>query len=302
MDPVSIALGVAPLCVAALKGARKLKAKVGQLGSNGADVKRYRKRLETQRTLFLGDCELLLRESGLETTLAAEMIRDSDHEHWNSKALEESLQLHLGDRYDAVRGSSEDVGSEIEELDQALVELEVDFPGCGKVSVSSPPGIPVSSPDQFAATAHKARISSRVERSRERLNNGIENLERSIAQFRSLRELAKKLREPDKGALLSRTDVPPPRTATQKARLSQFILVAQHASSFLQLLSESWTCLKSTSHSKHTIKLLLDAVVSGSNSSVTLRIVLNYEALEGAMNHQYVTFPLSATRLPWYAD
>ncbi|KAK0617560.1 hypothetical protein B0T14DRAFT_272868 [Immersiella caudata] len=135
MDPVSIALGVAPLCVAALKGASKLKEKIKLLRSAGVDVKRYRTRLETQRTIFLGDCELLLRESGVETRLAADMIHNFDHEHWTSTALEHALQLHLGERYDAVRELGEDIGSQIRNFDQPLRELEVEYSGCGKVSV-----------------------------------------------------------------------------------------------------------------------------------------------------------------------
>ncbi|KAK4443481.1 hypothetical protein QBC34DRAFT_498984 [Podospora aff. communis PSN243] len=269
MDPVSIALGVAPLCVAALKGVSKLKEKFRHLRSIGADVKRYRRRLDIQRTIFLGECQLLLREAGLGTTLADKMFHNLDHEHWTSNALDVTLRLHLGERYAAIRDSSEDIGNEIEELDQALRELEVEYSGY----------------DRLAAKVHKARRASRMERNREPLSDGIEDLQRSIAEFGSLRKLAKKLREPSKDALLFPNDIPPTRKAIQKACLGQFALVAQHASSFLQLLSESWTCLKSTAHSKHTIKLLLDAVVSVSDSSVTLRIVLNYEALEGALKH-----------------
>jgi hypothetical protein len=124
MDPVSLALGIAPLCLGALKGAKHAKSKIKLLRHHDREVSRFRKRLRTQTSIFRDESQLLIQDAGVDCDLAAEMLEDHSHEHWTGAGLEEQIQTFLGKKYLEVKEVVEQVHGQIEKFDRDLSSLE----------------------------------------------------------------------------------------------------------------------------------------------------------------------------------
>ncbi len=75
----------------------------------------------------------------------------------------------------------------------------------------------------------------------------------------------------------------------RKALPRTYDLVARHSASFLETLTNTWSCLNSNGvHSTHKAKLFLDT--HASDNSVNFRMILEYESISGSLRQQYV-FP-----------
>jgi len=129
MDPVSIALGVAPLCLSALKGTKFLKKKIHLLRGYSKEVSRFRKRFRTQAGIFLDEAQLLLRHtSGLEDDLIDELLQDEGtalQVHFGSQETEKKMLSYFGARrYNAVKESVQEIGDQIAMLDGLVDKLD----------------------------------------------------------------------------------------------------------------------------------------------------------------------------------
>jgi len=138
MDPVSLSLGIAPLCLGALKGAKRARSKIKLMKNHNREVARFRKRLRTQMSIFRDESELLLRDAGVETRLAADMLDDYDHGSWQGEDLDAQLGSFLGRKYGDIKQVAEEIRDQVAEFDDDLSKLEnPDEPsGRGKVSLA----------------------------------------------------------------------------------------------------------------------------------------------------------------------
>jgi hypothetical protein len=136
MDPVSLALGIAPLCLGALKGAKHAKSKIKLLRYHDRELSRFRKRLRTQMSIFQDESQLLVQDAGINPDLAAEMLENHYHEHWTSPDLELHIQKFLGKKYLDLKEVTELVHTQVTAFEQGLSSLERPDqpPSNGKVS------------------------------------------------------------------------------------------------------------------------------------------------------------------------
>ena len=133
MDPLSITLGVAPLCLAALKGSRRLKDKIKLVRDYEGEVTRFRAKLKTQISVFRDESQLLLQSAGIQRGLAARMVHDYSHEHWTAGSLEQCIREHLGDKYTEVKETGEHISDQIGKIEVLLNRLESEEGSPGSV-------------------------------------------------------------------------------------------------------------------------------------------------------------------------
>ncbi len=124
MDPISLGLGIAPLCLAALKGGSVLKKKTKALRHHGRVISRLRKKLNSQYDIFRDESQLLLQQAGVDETLAISLLDDLSHNHWDSEELESQLRKYLGRKYVDIKHTGEQINKQIEEIDEELSKLE----------------------------------------------------------------------------------------------------------------------------------------------------------------------------------
>ena len=134
MDPLSITLGVAPLCVVAFKGSRRLREKIKLIRNHEGEVRRLRTKLKTQISVFRDELRLLLQAAGVESSIAAAMLRDYSHEQWTAKSTERSIENHLDQKYCDIREASERIGDQIGKIEEHLGRLGGEEEGRGTVS------------------------------------------------------------------------------------------------------------------------------------------------------------------------
>jgi len=134
MDPLSITLGVAPLCVVAFKGSRRLREKIKLIRDHEGEVRRLRTKLKTQISVFRDELQLLLQAAGVESSIAAAMLRDYSHEQWTAKSTERCIENHLDQKYCDIREASERIGDQIGKIEEHLGRLGGEEEGRGTVS------------------------------------------------------------------------------------------------------------------------------------------------------------------------
>jgi hypothetical protein len=133
MDPLSITLGVAPLCLAAFKGSRRLKEKIKLIRDFEGEISRFRTRFKTQISVFRDESQLLLQEAGIEYHLAASMLRDFSHAQWTAGDVEHKIQQHLGQKYIEAKEVTERIGNHIAKVESLLGRLDTEDAGRGRV-------------------------------------------------------------------------------------------------------------------------------------------------------------------------
>ncbi|KAK3291113.1 uncharacterized protein B0H64DRAFT_435993 [Chaetomium fimeti] len=274
MDPVSLALGIAPLCLGALKGAKYAKSKIKLLKHHGREISRFRKRLRTQMSIFRDESHLLVQDAGIDPDLAAEMVEDQNHEHWTSPDLEFQIQNFLAKRYLGLKGVAEQIYSQVEALSRDLDVIEdSDHP---------------SSKGKLAAKAHRAGQAVRLVSKYSDLEASLESLTDSVEEFRRLRKTARELQKPRQALSMRR-----------KAMPRTYNLVARHSASFLESLSKTWSCRNSNGvHSAHTAKLFLETDVF--DSCVNFTMILEYVAIAGNLKQQSLLFlRIRSEELSW---
>ncbi|KAK1754017.1 hypothetical protein QBC47DRAFT_325149 [Echria macrotheca] len=277
MDPVSLALGIAPLCVAALKGSRALKTKIKQLRNHDREISRFRKHLKNQTSIFQDESHILLQNAGIDPDLVREMMDDFNHEDWTSADVDSQIRSFLGEKYDEVQETSRQVNAQFLELESKLECFEEESRKRGKLS----------------ETARRAQNAVGLVLSKSSLEEGIELLRDSVAEFRRLRKVAKDLAGPGPQGLAVKRRKAMPRT---------LILIAKHSNSFIESFSRTWRCLNSDgTHSTHRAKLFLDP--DASDDCVNFRMILEYEATTGSLKQQSLLFlRIKSEELSWAED
>jgi len=137
MDPVSLALGIAPLFLGALKGSKVLKRKIKQMRNHDREISRFRKQLKNQMSIFQDESHILLKNAGIDPDLVREMMDDFEHHLWISTEVEDQIRAFLGKKYDEVEETSRQVNDQIIELESKLARFNDESKRRGKVSQST---------------------------------------------------------------------------------------------------------------------------------------------------------------------
>ncbi|KAK3374678.1 hypothetical protein B0H63DRAFT_562713 [Podospora didyma] len=273
MDPISLGLGIAPLCLAALTGTKCVKKKLKLFRHHHQELSGFRKRLTTLASLFRDECRLLPQDAGIDCALAEGMLEDLSHRFWTSPDLEEQLQDHLGRKYIEVKDTSEQINEQMTLFDKELSVLEEYGSNYGKLS----------------AKAQQARNAIGVTFKKANFEAGIESLTELITEFMRVRKTAKAFQKPK-----TMTRLPRPKTMPQA-----YGLVARHSTSFYQSLVQSWSCQNFVgTHSAHAAKLFLDT--DSSDECVIFRLILEYQITAGSLKqHSLLLLIVRSEDISW---
>jgi hypothetical protein len=182
-DPVSLALGLAPIVGGIVKSYQVVYRKLRVFGRAHREVDRIRKQLDRQRHVFVNETHLLLRlvidddEEQIEA-----MVSDGDHEQWTSPKLSRLFQTCFTRSSESFREIVEDVGANMNYL---LKELEC-FEG-------------LDQGDEEARVKLKERVqrlrsAAKIAFDKTRCDQAIQNLRTANDDLKRLREQAQDLR------------------------------------------------------------------------------------------------------------
>ena len=94
-------LAVLPLLVSAAEHYEDAYRPFLRLRKFDAEVRRFQQQLNTQRTIFRTECELLLAQAGGEDDRATKMLQDPAHPSWQDVNVDNALLEVLGESEDA---------------------------------------------------------------------------------------------------------------------------------------------------------------------------------------------------------
>ena len=118
-DPVSLALGIAPLALSAVKGLKAVRSRLKTLHNHDRALRRLRRSFTTQSHVFLDECHLLLQQVADPDDVVF-MLEDGQNELWSDPDLDKKLKEHLGSKYEAIRETIEEIQNQVESLDEEL--------------------------------------------------------------------------------------------------------------------------------------------------------------------------------------
>jgi len=121
-DPLSIALGVLPICLSALQGLSVLRAKIKLLRQYGRHVSSFRNRLDAQSGYFEDEVQFILREV-VEAKTAWSMMGDKAQAKWTAPDIEILLEKHFGNRYQRFKVAVQEVVTTTQQLDLELARF-----------------------------------------------------------------------------------------------------------------------------------------------------------------------------------
>ncbi|OTB00148.1 hypothetical protein M426DRAFT_244199 [Hypoxylon sp. CI-4A] len=219
-DPVSIALGVVPLFLTAMKGFVSLRSTLKLIHHHHKEVKHMRRRLKTQGACFRDELRLLLQEL-YDHEIVHSLMNNHDHPRWPQS--EEKMKVYLGMEYDSFKETVDETRETIESL------LE-------KLSKFSPP-------DESTSLSKSAKDKLRIFLKKKKYEASIESLKESNAELKRLRKMAGKI----DGYHRQRCHIQLP---------SGYGVVQSMAPSLHRLLQSRSSC--NTVGSDHAAKLLLD--------------------------------------------
>ncbi|OTA61834.1 hypothetical protein K449DRAFT_434155 [Hypoxylon sp. EC38] len=173
MDPESLALGIAPICISAIKGLSLLSSKLKVFRHHSKEIKQIRKKLKIQGGWFQDEIHLLLLKL-VDAQVVATMMEDHDNPQWTDREFEARMRSHMGSKYDSFQETIDEVREIIEDL-------------LDKLSCFAPPetAVPLSK-----STKDAFKIAFR----KQEYIESLEALKESNAELRRLRKTASKIK------------------------------------------------------------------------------------------------------------
>ncbi|KAI0140403.1 hypothetical protein BJ166DRAFT_542961 [Pestalotiopsis sp. NC0098] len=225
MDPVSLFLGIAPLCISAIKGIKAAKSTLKTLRHSKSELKRIRKKFTKETHIFLDECHLLLQEI-IDPDDVVFMIEEPDNRLWSSDQLDEQIKAYLGRRHDDFEDVMQDIHDNIISLDKelSLVARETTETTTSKRIKGA-----------MDVTQHKSKWLSKIDNISE-LNQDLKRLRKTAKQIRSAKP---KVQQQD-----------------TKQIPTYYEYLSPYAKSFYQALAQNWSCSQSR-HIYHDLALFL---------------------------------------------
>ncbi|KAI1096619.1 hypothetical protein F5B19DRAFT_153271 [Rostrohypoxylon terebratum] len=223
-DPISLALGVVPLCITAIGISCQLSSKIKLLRHYQKEIGHIRMKLKIQQELFLDQIELILLKI-LDERTVLDMIRDQTHPQWQVSSLEEKIKSYLGSRYDRFEEALKEATTAIESILKKIstfAELEDKVP-----------------------LTKSARDAFRIAFKKQDYLESIEALKDSIAEIKSIRETTNEIQSSHVATNL----LPLP---------TGYEIVRSMSSSLYDLLQNGASC-DTNNDARHNLKLLLNS-------------------------------------------
>ncbi|KPM35888.1 hypothetical protein AK830_g10676 [Neonectria ditissima] len=272
MDPVSLTLGILPLAGVAVKGFRSASSRLTVFRHSSKELSRVRKLLVVQSSLFLSECQLLLRlMNGLERENVADFVR------WNDPDLERHLREILASHaYEACQVLFEDVGTRIERLNNALDQFET------ALATQQRTGERLK---DTAKRLGRLRDGVRISLNKEKYQNLIGELRNAVTDLKILREQAFEQQKAKKQPTSGQYVLKPPAREFNSYHTIRRASEALHAA-----LVSAWS---SSDAASHLVGLFVDARVeeqvlmelivlcTGHASDRCVRLQVRSEILDG---------------------
>ncbi|KEY74654.1 hypothetical protein S7711_08421 [Stachybotrys chartarum IBT 7711] len=227
-DPVSIALGVAPLCVGAIKGIKAAKTKLKTLRQHNSELKTLRKKFTKETHIFLDECHLLLQEV-VDPDDVVFMIEEADDALWRNPLLDDGIKIYLGRRYDDFMETLEEIKDQICSLDS---DLNTEF---SRDQLKGPRKSSERMRDAFDVAFHKSKYESRIDSIKE-LNQDLKRQRKTAKQVQEAKPKSRKMKEHEMPKI--------------------YQLLSQYSRSFLEALGHCWSCIR-PEHVYHDLALFL---------------------------------------------
>ncbi|KAI1410546.1 hypothetical protein F5Y13DRAFT_202020 [Hypoxylon sp. FL1857] len=223
-DPVSLVLGIAPLCIVVIKGISILLSKLKLFLHHRKEVIKIWKKLKIRGEGFRMELKWLLLDV-IEPRAAISMIENLDHPQWQTEELDAEVRAYLGCSYDSFQETLDEVRETIDDL-------------LGKLSSFATPktAVPLSKStnDAFQIVFKKKEYIE-----------SLDTLKECNTRLREIRKLASKIE-----------------TCRTKAKLlslpSGYEAVQDMSLSLYDLLHTRSSC-NAGANSRHSIKLILSS-------------------------------------------
>ncbi|KAI0114792.1 hypothetical protein F4814DRAFT_459679, partial [Daldinia grandis] len=222
-DPVSLAVGIVPICIAAIEGLMFLYSTLKTFRHHHEEVGRVLKKLKIQTDCFRDEHHLLLLNI-LDNRVVATMMDDHDHPQWKTEDLERNIKSYLGPKYDSFRETVQDVEGIIDKLE-------------AKLSLFSQPGAK-------ATSSKKVRDAFRLMFKKKDYYELLKDLKGYNAELRRLRKIAAEIQDS---------------TKTFHLAMPSVYGNTRNMCSHLYLLLQSWSSCDGNINTCHSAKILLDS-------------------------------------------
>ncbi|OTA79297.1 hypothetical protein M434DRAFT_38355 [Hypoxylon sp. CO27-5] len=224
MDPVSLALGIAPLCISAIGCLTLLSSKLKVFRHHSKEIKQIRKKLKIQGGWFRDEIYLLLLQV-VDAQVVATMMENHDHPRWKDREFEARMKSHMGSNYDLFQETIDEVREIIEDL---LHKLSCFVP-----------------PETAVPLSKSTKDAFRIAFQKEEYIESLEALKESNAELRRLRKTASKIKINQRK--IDHLQIP-----------SGYEAVQNMSSSLYNLLHTRYSC-NVNANSHHTITLMLNS-------------------------------------------
>ncbi|KAL8383144.1 hypothetical protein RB595_006754 [Gaeumannomyces hyphopodioides] len=270
MDPLSITTGVLGLLGTCIKVYTTVGEKLKIFRHYSQEVKRIRTTYRCQVRIFRNEIHHLLRNAcpGYEATIK-EMLDDAGHPEWQSRLLQEQIELALGK---AEEGLLKDV---IEQIRASLSELQDDL-GCFDSLMAGQ-----YKEEKTKDAIRRLRDRVKVTWNKSEVEKSIEDLRDSIKTLRCLREQATELSVNARpcggltgasrdGTVGQRDSMAGSHTGLnpeQRTEYGQYGPVRRASKAFHKALALAWSgapeSMQTVRPTRHSVKLFLDARADG---------------------------------------
>ncbi|KAI1427617.1 hypothetical protein F5Y12DRAFT_142556 [Xylaria sp. FL1777] len=228
-DPVSLALGIAPLVLSAVKGLKAVRSRFKILRGHDRELRRLRRSFTTQAHIFLDECHLLLQQVADPDDVVF-MLEDDQSELWSDPILDDKLKEHLGRKYEDVKDTIEEIHNQIKTLDEGLNRT-----------------LHTDKRDVRLTVTEKVREAFDVVSNKADYESDIDQLKGLNQEFKRLRKVAKEIRSNQ--TLAKRQD--------RKRIPKEYRTRGEYARSFYNALRYCWSCTD-VKHAEHYMALALD--------------------------------------------
>ncbi|KAI0443963.1 hypothetical protein F4803DRAFT_281702 [Xylaria telfairii] len=228
-DPISLALGIAPLVLSAVKGLKAVRSRFKILRSHDRVLRRLRRNFTTQSHVFLDECHLLLQQVADPDDVVF-MLEDDQNKLWSDPSLDIKLGEHLGRKYEAVKETIEEIHNQIKTLDEGLNRT-----------------LQATDRDVRLTAAEKVREAFDVMSNKAEYESDIDHLKDLNQEFKRLRKMAKEINSTQTLA----------KSQNHKQIPKEYKMRGEYAKSFYNALRYCWSCTEAE-HVEHYMALSLD--------------------------------------------
>jgi hypothetical protein len=264
-DPVSLALGIAPLIGGTFKVYQVVYRKAQVFGRADREVDRLRKSLSRGRNVFINEMHLLLRLVIEDEEQIEAMVSDADHARWTSPGLECLLKRRLARSYESFLDIVDDIRTNTAYLLQEIERFETQPHGTA------------DQPSKLKETMSSLRSAAKVAVDKSKCDKAVESLRVANGDLRRLLNQALEL-GPKKQR--SRNDGRPDTVSKHRPSYASCAKIRRATRALHEGLSKT---LPGQQH--HDVRLFLEATMVDDNTITDLAILC---ASQNAMSRTLV--------------